>query len=100
MRVRRERLSCHFESRRFEEAVRILVTEEQALKLEPKALVPGTSLVEESGLPALLDLQGRVKDFVDLPPAFRLHRALNRSARPEAMPSPASSPASRSREIL
>src|SRR6476619_1121648 len=49
---------------------------EQCLELETQGVIPRTSLVEVGGPPALLDLERGVKDPVDLPPAFGLHRVL------------------------
>src|SRR5262249_42978154 len=60
--------------RRFEESFRLLMVGEQDLELKPQALVPRTGFVEVGCPAALLDIKDRVKDPVDLPPAFSLHR--------------------------
>jgi hypothetical protein len=82
----RERLGCHFQRRRLDEASGVLVVGKQGLHLTAEVLVPRTGLLEESNSPAFLDLQRRVEQLLDLPPAFRSHLASSRSARAGPMP--------------
>src|SRR6516164_3739501 len=55
----RERLGCHFQGRRLDEASRLLVVSKQRFNFTAQILTPRTSLFEESSPPAFLDFQRR-----------------------------------------